>query len=153
MEIAHAGLLPESLVIDLPEVDAQHEEVFVRIESLKNACFEIDFDPVGDFENLLSYFAHHFATEERIAQQSGLEFSEHIKTHRKSLRVLGKALDEVRSGERDPYTFLRYIELWFERHINDLDKPFAASLQSVRRYRPFPVSASIGFRELQAGFL
>lgn len=152
MEITHAGLLPESLVIDLPEVDAQHEEVFIRVESLKNACFEIDYDPVGDFESLLTYFAQHFATEERIAQQNGLEFSEHIKTHQKSLRVLNKALDEVRTGERDPYTFLRYIELWFERHINDLDKPFAASLQSIRRYRPFPMPARTGFRQLQAGF-
>lgn len=151
METMHAGLLPESLVINLPEIDAQHEEIFIRIESLKTACFEIDYDPIGDFESLLTYFAHHFASEERIAQQNGLEFSEHIKTHRKGLRVLNKALDDVRSGARDAYSLLRYIELWFERHINEQDKPFAASLQPRRRYRFFPVQADVGFPELQPG--
>lgn len=151
MEIMHTGLLPESLMIDLPEVDAEHEEVFIRIESLKNACFEVDYDPIGDFESLMDFFVRHFATEERIARQNGLAFSEHIATHRKSLRVLNKALDEVRSGGRDAYSFLRYIELWFERHINELDKPFAASLQSRRRYRPFPMPAAARFPELQAG--
>ena len=139
MESMHAGLLPESLVIDLPEVDAQHEEIFIRIESLKVACFEIEYDPIGDFETLLHYFAHHFATEERIAEQNGLEFSEHIETHQKSLRVLNKALHDVRSGVRDAYSLLRYIELWFERHINDMDKPLATSLQSPRRYRSIPM--------------
>lgn len=150
MEISRAGLLPESLVIDLPEVDAQHEEIFIRIESLKSACFDIDYDPIGDFETLLDFFVHHFATEERIAQQGGLEFSDHVKTHRKGLRVLNRALDDVRSGTRDAYSLLRYIELWFERHINDQDKLLATSLQSPRRYRPFPMPINTGFQELQS---
>jgi hemerythrin-like metal-binding protein len=151
MEIMHVGLLPESLVVDLPEVDAQHEEIFIRIESLKSACFDIDYDPLGDFETLLAFFDHHFATEEHIAQQGGLEFSDHIKTHRKGLRALKRALDDVRSGTRDAYSLLRFIELWFERHINEQDKPFAASLQSPRRYRPFPMPIDAGFLDYQAG--
>ncbi len=151
MELMHAGLLPESLVIDLPEVDVQHEEIFIRIESLKTACFDIDYDPIGDFESLLSFFVYHFATEERIAQESDLEFSEHIKTHRKGLRVLNKALDDVRSGLRDAYSLLRYIELWFERHINEQDKAFSASLQSPRHCRAFPAQANTSFQDLQVG--
>lgn len=145
MENMFAGLLPESLVIDLPEVDAQHEEIFIRIESLKAACFEIDYDPIGDFESLLHVFELHFATEERIAQQNGLEFSEHSKVHRISQRMVHKALDEVRAGVRDAYSFLWFIELWFERHINELDKPFATSLQAPRRYRSASIQASASF--------
>lgn len=145
MEQMLAGLLPESLVIDLPEVDAQHEEIFIRIESLKAACFEIDYDPLGDFESLLRVFEHHFATEERIALQNGLEFSEHCKTHRVSLRMVHKALDEVRDGVRDAYSFLRFIELWFERHINEQDKPFAVSLHHPLYYRPASTQFSASY--------
>jgi hemerythrin-like metal-binding protein len=151
MDIMHVGLLPESLVIDLPEVDAQHEEIFIRIESLKSACFDIDYNPLGDFETLLAFFEHHFATEERIAKQGGLEFSDHIKTHGKGLRVLNKALDDVRSGARDAYSLLRYIELWFERHINEQDKLFAASLQSSACYRPSRMPVDAGFLDYKAG--
>lgn len=139
MEIMHVGLLPESLVIDLPEVDVQHEEIFIRIESLKAACFDSDYDPIGDFESLMNFFEHHFATEERIARDGGLEFSEHIKAHRKGFRALNRALDDVRRGLRDAYSLLRYIELWFERHISEQDKPLADSLRVLRRYRPFPM--------------
>ena len=66
-EVGSAGLLPESLLVDLPEIDAQHEEIFNRIESLKSACFESAITPIDEFESLLAYFAFHFATEERLA--------------------------------------------------------------------------------------
>lgn len=135
MEILFTRLLPEALVIGLPEVDAQHEEIFSRIESLKEGCLEHCHAPFLEFESLMAFFAHHFATEERIAEQAGLDFSEHKKAHRTNLRVLKKALDEVRSGTRDGYSFMRYIELWFERHIIEYDQPFAASLRPRKRHR------------------
>ncbi len=153
MKISHPGFLPESLVIDLPEIDEQHEEIFIRIESLKTACFDIDYNPISDFETLLSFFAHHFLTEERIARQNGLEFSDHTLTHRKGLRVLNKAFSDVRNGTRDPYSLLRYVELWFERHINDQDKSFAASLQSPQDLPSFAVPLNAGFEEFRAGSL
>ena len=71
-EVGSAGLLPESLLVDLPEIDAQHEEIFNRIESLKSACFESAITPIDEFESLLAYFAFHFATEERLADAVGL---------------------------------------------------------------------------------
>lgn len=82
MEIMLKNLLPEALVIDLPEVDAQHEEIFTRIE-----------------------------------------------------RLASKALNEVRRGASDTYSFLRYVECWFERHILEEDKPFGVRLKSHLRDR------------------
>ncbi len=135
MEIMFTGLLPEALMIDLPEVDAQHEEIFVRIESLKIACFEGDNPGAELFDDLLLFLGHHFATEERIAQQAGLEFFLHTKMHHDSLYMLSKALDEVRRGAGDVFSFLRYIEYWFERHILEEDKPFGANLKSLLKER------------------
>jgi hemerythrin-like metal-binding protein len=124
-------MLPEALVIDHPEVDAQHEQIFIRIESLKIACFEGKHPAIEIFEDLLIFLGHHFATEERIAQEAGLEFSQHTKTHHDNLYLLSKALDEVRRKANDVYSFLRYVEYWFERHIIEEDKPFGAHLKSL----------------------
>lgn len=135
MEGMMSGLLPEALLIDHSELDSQHEEIFVRIESLKALCFENGYLPFDRFEALLACFGEHFATEERIAQEAGLEFSLHTRTHRANLRVMHRALDEVREGVRDVHSFLRYVEFWFERHIIQDDKPFAASLRARARHR------------------
>jgi hemerythrin-like metal-binding protein len=130
MEINFAGLLPEALLVDFPEIDAQHEEIFHRIESLKTACFEISYVPIAEFDALFEYFAMHFATEERIAEEAGLEFAEHTKIHEDTLRMLRRALAEVRSKARDAHSFLRYCEYWFERHIAEDDRLFISILQS-----------------------
>lgn len=133
MEIMLTGLLPEALVIDQPEVDAQHEQIFVRIETLKIAFSDGVTPTIEVFDDLLAFFAHHFATEEHIARQAGLEFSQHTKKHNDNLYILGRALDEVRRGSNDVYSFLRYVEYWFERHIIEEDKPFGARLKGLHQ--------------------
>ena len=132
MESYIAGLLPEALVVDLPEIDAQHEEIFHRIESLKAACFESSYVPIDEFGALLDYFATHFATEERLADEAGLDFADHTRIHTDTLRLLHKAFGEVISGGQDVHCFLRYAEYWFERHITEEDKPFANSVRECR---------------------
>lgn len=138
MESELTGCLPEILVIDLPEVDAQHEEIFRRIESLKTACFEDDCLPINQVDGLLEFLAHHYATEERIAEQAGLEFTLHARIHRINLRSMKKGLDEVHHGVRDVHSFLRYVEFWFERHILEHDKPFFVLLQSAAQLQSRP---------------
>lgn len=130
MKVSAVGLLPEALLVDLPEIDLQHEEIFSRIETLKVACFEGGFVPADEFQALLEFFEYHFATEERIAEEAGLDFVEHAKIHRDTLRLLHKALGEVFSGTQDVHSFLRFSEYWFERHINEEDRQFIAALQS-----------------------
>ena len=132
MEINLAGLLPEALLIDLPEIDIQHEEIFRRIEALKETCFgsgPVSFD---EFESLLEYLKYHFSTEERVAGEAGAGFADHARVHRENLHALRKAFGEVRDGARDVHSFLRYAEYWFERHITEEDKPFADSVRECR---------------------
>ncbi len=130
MEINLAGLLPEALLIDLPEIDAQHEEIFRRIESLKLACIGSGPIPFEDFDSLLAYLKYHFDSEERLANEMGIDFLDHATVHRENLHALCKAFDEVRGGARDVHSFLRYAEYWFERHIAEEDKPFATKVRS-----------------------
>jgi hemerythrin-like metal-binding protein len=130
MRSYRSGLLPEALLVDLPEIDAQHEEIFNGIESLKSACFESVHVSIGGFDALLDLFAQHFATEERIAEEAGIDFTDHASIHENTLRLLRKGLDEVLSGSQDAHSFLRYVEYWFERHISEDDRLFASVLQS-----------------------
>ena len=79
---------------------------------------------------LLDFFATHFATEERIAAEAGLEFADHSRIHDDTLRLLQKALGEVINGAQDVHSFLRYAEYWFERHISEDDRMFISLLQT-----------------------
>lgn len=128
MEIGLSPFLPEALLVDLPEIDAQHEDVFTRIEALKAGCFENGYANIAEFHGLLDVFEQHFATEERLAEEAGVDFSAHAKIHRDTLSLLRKALTEVLGGGHDAHSFLRYAEYWFERHIREDDKRFVATL-------------------------
>lgn len=128
MEITSRGLLPELLILGIPQVDAQHEGIFYRIENLKFLCLESSDLPQAAIEELLAYLREHFLTEEDIAQTAQLEFSQHAEIHRETLATLAKSAELVLSGRRDVFSLLRYLEFWFERHIREEDQPFATSV-------------------------
>ena len=131
MENTLGGLLPEALLIYLPEIDVQHEEIFRRIEALKISSIGREPVSLDEFHSLLDYLEWHFASEERVAQQQGVDFVDHARAHDENLRTLRKALAAVHEGSRDVHSFLRYAEYWFERHIVEEDKPFAARLREA----------------------
>ena len=131
MDISSRGLLPELLVLDIPEVDAQHEGIFYRIENLKFHCIEQNELPEAVVDDLLNYLSTHFATEERIAAELQLDFTEHAQMHRETLTTLRGWVRVVLSGHCDVFSFLRYLEIWFERHIREEDQPFAAELHAL----------------------
>jgi hemerythrin-like metal-binding protein len=132
MDIVTHNLLPEALVIDVPEVDAQHEEIFFRVEWLKALCLDANGLVDAPAEEFLTLLKEHFSTEEHLARVAGLDFSAHAQKHAESLALMTRAVDEVRSGERDVFSLLRYLEYWFERHIAEEDRPFAAELHAMR---------------------
>lgn len=145
MENQLSGLLPEALQVDHPELDPQHEEIFVLIESLKTHCFDEGGLPDAQFERLLNRFEQHFSTEERIAEAAGLEFAQHARVHRTQLRTMRRALEEVLAGVRDVHSFLRFVEFWFERHIQQEDQPFVEMLRrgAGRRIPGIPAVAQV----------
>ncbi len=128
MEINHGVLLPEALMLGLPEVDAQHEGVFWRIERMKFDSIEQNGLPKARLDDLLDYLALHFRTEEALAEAAGLPFDNHFASHQHTLDMLRRWGDRVLAGELDVFGFLRYLEIWFERHILHEDLPFAREL-------------------------
>lgn len=131
MENSLRGLLPDEMLTDHFAMDVQHEEIFARIESLRNGDMEADSCFAEHLGNLLGYLAEHFAAEEHLASAAGLEFSGHAKTHAQNLRLFQKAMAEVEDGSMEPRSFLRFLDYWFEHHINEFDKPFARRLLIV----------------------
>lgn len=129
MGIQQTGLLPEALRVGFPEIDGQHEEIFRHLETLKAACFGNNDLPVYEFKNLLESIARHFASEERLADQAAIEFSEHARVHRENLQSMRDVLDVVLGGASEAYSFLRFSEFWFERHIVQYDRAFANELK------------------------
>ncbi|HEX5804107.1 MAG TPA: hemerythrin family protein [Azospira sp.] len=141
------GLLPEELLIGHPDVDDQHEEIFCRIERLKSIVLEDGQPHYAEFDSLFEFFKMHFATEESCARTAGIDFSVHAREHLRNLRILSRALADLHARQLDVRTFLRYLEYWFEQHINDFDKALGHCLDQAdgrdkRNLRP-AASASL----------
>jgi len=136
MENHSTDMLPQALLIGLPTIDAQHENIFRRIESLKESCYGNGPDSLDEFASLLNYLEFHFASEEALAKTLGVDFFDHSTVHRNNLQSLHRAFDSVRNGTRDVHSFLRYAEYWFERHIAEEDKPFAARVHARNQQTP-----------------
>ncbi len=133
MESCQSNLLPEFLLLGIPHVDAQHEGVFYRLEHVKLAALATNSLPHPLVNDLLVYLEAHFRTEAALAESAGLDFSEHAASHRQTLSVLNRWIGKVQTGELDIFSFLRYLEIWFERHIRDEDQPFGRELLASGR--------------------
>ena len=132
MNMTNCRMLPELLVLGVPHVDAQHESLFCCIENLKFQCIESNELQLTLFNALLDDLREHFHTEEVIARTAGIDFAEHAEMHRETLETLNAWSDRVRIGQRDIFSFLRYLEAWFERHIREEDQPFAKQLHEAK---------------------
>ena len=133
MKIPSKGLLPESLMLGIPHIDAQHEGIFYRIEALKDACVENGTLPDDMADELLDFLRIHFASEEDCAREAGVDFVEHGHVHAATLDTLAQSVDRVRSGRADVFSLLRYLEIWFERHIVNEDLPFGRMIHAAHR--------------------
>lgn len=126
------GMLPMGLMVDNAELDAQHDALFALIERLKNDAMAAGSLAPEVLHDMAQRFEEHFATEERLANEAGIEFLVHHEEHAKNLRLLHKAVGEIGAGKLDLHTFLRYIEYWFEQHITGYDKRFASRLAQTQ---------------------
>ncbi|UCV01827.1 bacteriohemerythrin [Dechloromonas denitrificans] len=144
-----AVFLPDSLVVNVPEIDEQHAELFARLASLKSLCIEANCLPSDQAEALLEALRIHCSTEEAFAERAGLDFTVHANKHRTMLKGIEKTLAQVRQERMDIYSLIRYIEYWFERHIREEDIDLGAELQQrifPTREQAFP--AQLGCAEI-----
>ena len=120
--------LPGALVINVPEIDAQHADIFERLASLKVSCIDHNAYMQEEADELFVTLVEHFETEARLAREAGVDFRRHGEKHLAMLHGIRKRLDEMEHPEADVYGLIRYIEYWLERHIREEDKWFAKSL-------------------------
>lgn len=124
-----AAFLPESLFVDVKQLDEQHAELFSRLAALKMLCIDTNEFPAEESAALLRTLREHCATEERLASEAGLDFSAHAGKHAKMLAAIDKAVEEINEHKIDVFSVLRYIEYWFERHIAEEDRNLARKLR------------------------
>jgi len=128
--------LPTPLVIGIPQVDAQHDDLFRRLVVLKGVCLSEGSLPPAEADALLAALVEHYATEEQLAERCGIDFTGHTGEHQEMLRLVSKSLNEVLEGRADVFSTLRYVEYWFERHIAHDDRQLGASALAALAARP-----------------
>jgi len=120
--------LPEELVLEVSEIDAQHQALFAQLEEINTICVEENHLPLDRAEALLMALQEHFNTEERLAFAVGHDFAEHALKHEKMMAVIRNGIAKVNAGTKDVFGLLRYVEYWFERHIAEEDKALGVKL-------------------------
>ena len=131
MNAETAVFLPSALIVNVQAIDDQHADLFSNLAALKMLCIERNELPVAESDALLAALRTHCATEEKLANDAGLDFSDHSQKHKKMLTAIAKAIIEVREGRMDVFSVLRYVEYWFERHIREEDLNLGRNLQQV----------------------
>lgn len=129
MNTGFSSHLPRTLIVDVPEIDRQHDELFSELATLKSMCIEQNSLPLERAEALFDLLVEHCATEERLALDAGLDFRGHREKHGRMLKGIRKMLNEVEHEKLDVFTLIRYVDYWFERHISDEDKALGLALQ------------------------
>jgi hemerythrin-like metal-binding protein/diguanylate cyclase (GGDEF)-like protein len=116
--------------VGIEVLDGQHRHLLELINRLAaDLRAGRDFDPLLDsLKDLVRYTEHHFATEERLMDEVGAAAERHRAEHRRlegSLARLTLRLDAEGVSESS-----RFLRDWLFRHIDEVDRPFAALLRS-----------------------
>ncbi len=126
----------DDLATDVPEIDAQHQELFGRVNGLLAACkLKKGKEEIGWFIGFLEqYVKEHFAGEERKMAASGypglaLHAAEHREFTRKLLEIKQEFLEHG-AGINVVLMAARASGDWLAEHIRKTDKAMAAHLRS-----------------------
>lgn len=122
--------------LDIPEIDAQHEELIRRVNSLVIALN--DEKSRQDIRQLIyfleEYVVFHFYEEEQLMEK---EWYPGTAAHREihcryveRVRALGATLDQDSVTPELAAELNRLLVEWLSRHIDEDDRAFALYLQS-----------------------
>lgn len=131
MHATYLSYLPSALVIDVQEIDEQHARLFEQLDAFKAACIERNAFLPDEAEALFATLMAHCQTEERLARQAGLDFGLHGEKHRVMLRGIRKMLNDMNNPGADVFSLIRYVDYWFERHIQEEDRKLGVDLKQV----------------------
>ena len=124
----------EDFSVNVAEIDAQHKKLCDYVNKLHAGVeARVDREDLRRLlEGLVEYTRLHFATEERLMQEHGMQpASSHRKEHGKLLRLLEDTLISISEGSH-PIFYSKYdvSNDWFLAHIMNHDKKLGAFLNS-----------------------
>ena len=126
----------EDLSTDVPEIDAQHKELFSRINRLLEACNQgKGRTEVGKTLSFLEdYVLIHFSTEEKImAERLYPEYAGHKAQHVQFISNLGSLKHQFAAEGPSVHVILltnHTVVDWLRRHIRKLDRDLGAFLKN-----------------------
>lgn len=131
----HTGrtFVPEALLLDIPEIEAEPESIFNLLAGLKTGSLDINCSDTDLAEKLLMELREHFAGEERLAQEAHEDFAGHAKKHEELLRMVAGLLVMILSGRSSSFAVQRYVEYWNERGNNEGEQPGAPPAPLVEK--------------------
>src|SRR5512143_1625433 len=125
----------EELETGIPVIDAQHQEIFRRINSLLEACKEgKGKEAVGDVVSFLEdYVVEHFAAEENIQLHYQYpDYRGHKQMHElfiKDIEALKKKFETEGASLTMVLETNRVAVDWLIKHIKKVDKALADHLR------------------------
>ena len=122
------SMLSQSLRVNIPEIDLEHDELFAFLEGFKEYCFDQSPMPQDRRNARYLLLVSHFKMEERLAIAARVDFSGHEEVHEKMLETVSQTLNQMASNNSDLYSLIRYIGYWFEIHILRYDLTLAKCL-------------------------
>lgn len=118
----------------LPEVDRQHEELFVLINRLHDAAHDRSAIVDQAFEDLRGYVREHFALEETLMAEANVEAghsAEHHGAHAGFVARIDRLWARHRSGdEAAAAELLQFLSDWLVQHILHTDRRMALEIHT-----------------------
>lgn len=125
-------IINSAQLLNVPEIDQQHQELADRINRLNDAVKRsIPMEEaVALYDEMISYARIHFEDEERIMQQIGYDGEEaHRLCHQ---RLIGEATYlRGKFIQGDELLVLQFLKDWLFSHITDMDKLLAIHINNA----------------------
>ncbi len=118
----------DELLLGIPEIDEQHQELFRRFASFSQACQEQQGrETLMEFLSFIKqYSVHHFASEEQLMTRYNYPgIQEQALHHAQFQHDLEEFAEKVSSGDVNQELALSVkgkLIRWLILHINDLDR-------------------------------
>ncbi len=125
--------------IGLREIDDQHERLVAMLNRLArhHASKTADDDLLRVFDELVSYTAYHFQTEDRVMTEAAVD-ARHAEAHRRAHKdFVGKALAARRDAEASPREVtgdtLVFLTNWLIHHILGMDRQLGIEVRRAQQ--------------------
>lgn len=118
----------DSLVIDLPTIDAQHQKLIALSNSLLQAMINGMGHEVLEtlFDELRAYTVYHFKDEEAFMEKIGYPgLADQQAAHRELTRRVDGFRVKLLNGDVTPTEALDFINNWIVSHLQNMDAKMA----------------------------